>query len=233
MELAYLVRLLEHNKFERTNLPLSSPLVVHGIAGSGKSTILTTFHHHYPAHPIFSHSPTLLDPSNRIYQQCITTDSVPDGAIVDEYNYKALDYSHCLALFGDPLQLPHSLQPHYYSSRTHRYGPKLTSLLNNLFHLSITSLAPVDSLDYADPFAVDPSGFTIADEEVYNFVSQQVPGTLLPLDTVGLEYSSVSFYCSDLRRCVVLRPLSTFIALTRAKGNLTIFDFNARFSSTT
>lgn len=234
MERSTLINLLLLHKFEH-KINTEGIIVVHGIAGTGKTTLLRTLFSAYPSLVIGSPRPCYLDKANKISQVCLSCFPNTLCDIVDEYHLLESFPEPKLAIFGDPCQCTYIERlriPNYTSFRTHRFGKSTAALLNKLFDLNIESVkAQDDTVEYFDPFAVDPSEHISASEkEVLEFVGDQVETTSSE-ELAGLEFSEVTFYCTTLAGAVQENPAKTFISLTRHTSKLTIGELNARSDS--
>nr|QIQ53106.1 TGB1 [Hosta virus X] len=166
--------------FERTNTPLTKPLVIHAVAGAGKTTLLRDF---LRANPL-TNAQTLGTPD------CPTLDgayirpfSGPVANLVnilDEYTAQPVTGSWDV-LVADPLQhYERAKLPHYICKRSHRLCPATARLLRKL-GLDIHSYREDESeISFSDIF------------------SGQLEGTVLPLTPLCkdlLERHSCPFKC--------------------------------------
>lgn len=114
--------LLTHS-FQRTSQPLTHPLVVHGVPGSGKSHLIKTLIKDptvqaYTAGAPYGHDLTQAGvlPISR-YQP----DRSRSLIILDEYQIAPLEtITNYTTLFGDPYQGPTRLPAHYIKTTSHR-----------------------------------------------------------------------------------------------------------------
>nr|AAY51615.1 TGBp1 [Pepino mosaic virus] len=234
MERSTLINLLQLHHF-RPKLSVEGVIVVHGIAGTGKTTLLRTLFSAYPNLVIGSPRPCYLDKANNISQVCLSCFPNTLCDIVDEYHLLESYQEPTLALFGDPCQctfIERLRIPHYTSFRTHRFGKSTAELLNKLFQLQIVSVKQEDDIvEFFDPFQVDPTeNISASEEEVLEFVSDQVVTTSSE-ELAGLEFTETTFYCTTLAAAVTKNPARTFISLTRHTQKLTIGELNARIDS--
>lgn len=123
MKLNELDFLLTSQGFERTNYPLSFPLVVHGVPGCGKSTLIKTLLVDTNTAARTCGTPygtTLQHPGVLATRDHPIAPSI-DRRILDEYQLAdTRSISAFNVLFGDPYQGPFRLPPHYCKSLSHR-----------------------------------------------------------------------------------------------------------------
>lgn len=123
MKLNELDLLLTSQGFERTNYPLSFPLVIHGVPGCGKSTIIKTLlaDINTTARTCGTAYGATLQHSGVLPVQDHPVAPSIDRRILDEYQ---LADTRIIAtfnvLFGDPYQGHFRLPPHYVKSLSHR-----------------------------------------------------------------------------------------------------------------
>lgn len=234
MERSTLINLLQLHHFE-PKLSVEGIIVVHGIAGTGKTTLLRTLFSAYPSLVIGSPRPCYLDKQNKISQVCLSCFPNTHCDIVDEYHLLENFLEPKLAIFGDPCQCTYIERlrvPHYTSFRTHRFGKSTAEILNKLFDLNIVSVKKEDDIvEFFNPFEVDPTEhISASEEEVLDFVSDQLVTTSSE-ELAGLEFAETTFYCTTLAAAVAENPAKTFISLTRHTHKLTIGELNARSNS--
>ncbi|ABG48661.1 ORF 2 [Malva mosaic virus] len=227
MELDYLIKLLEFNNFPRTNLDFSLPLVVHGVAGCGKSTIISKLAKAFPTLVVASFTPQILDGNTGRKQ--VAVDGSPVD-ILDEY-LSGPTPSVRLALFCDPLQYSCEKPrlPHFISLTTHRFCPLTADFLNSKFGCEIISLRQ-DSCEIveADPFATDPEGVVITFEPEVKSILERHQCFPTDISTLwGKNLETVSVYLSSFDTCLDSFRTDLFLSLTRHTKKLLVFDFNA------
>lgn len=123
MKLNELDFLLTSQGFKRTNYPLSFPLVIHGVPGCGKSTIIKTLLADINTTARTCGSPyghTLQHPGVLPVQSHPVAPST-DRRILDEYQLADSGTTSAFnVLFGDPYQGHFRLSPHYTKTLSHR-----------------------------------------------------------------------------------------------------------------
>ncbi|AAB32332.1 26 kda polypeptide [Potato aucuba mosaic virus] len=232
MEYSFLVRLLDHYGFERTTEKIvpGQPIVVQGIAGCGKTTLLRNFHQEYPSIPIYSCFPQKIS-ENSEELQLLAKARFTASAILDEYLAHKFDYQKCLAVFADPLQYSHlgALRPHYQTS-------KHIGLVLVLLILSLRNWIPIESLlseektilKECDPYATDPIGQIIAsNHEVLNYIKPQAVEAICSCEVLGKEFQTVScYYQSHKLEDSAEERRGLYIAISRAKSAVLLFDLD-------
>ncbi|AAW67747.1 TGB 1 [Mint virus X] len=172
--------------FTRTSLPLSKPIVVHTVAGAGKTTFIRRLIRHAPF-------PTAItggtpDPPH-ISGQRITAPPGPAN-IVDEY--PLVDWAGADVIFADPLQhRGPTLPAHYTSSITHRFGRATCELLSK-FGITAESNKE-DEVFFGWAFADDPEGAVIClDAEAQSLASWNGLEHLKPCEALGATFPVVT-----------------------------------------
>nr|UOF93381.1 triple gene block 1 protein [Plantago yellow mosaic virus] len=124
------ISLLEQFKFQRTKEPLSTPLVVHAVAGAGKSTLIRAALEADPSIRAYTHG--VPDPPSLDANSILSFNPNPPSHttnLLDEYPVR--DPPKAFAcLLADPLQ--HTgvkKRPHFISRKSHRLGPSTAKLL--------------------------------------------------------------------------------------------------------
>lgn len=127
-----LIDLLTANGYSRTDHPISKPLVIHAVAGAGKTTLIRQFLKENPA----INAQTLGTPDKpNLSRKMIRPHTGPKANhfnILDEYCAQPLKGSWD-AVFADPLQHPdYALEPHFIKETSHRLGPSTCRLISEL-----------------------------------------------------------------------------------------------------
>ena len=231
MELDYLIKLLNFNGFTRTSRPFSLPLVIHGVAGCGKSTIISKVSCAYPSLVSASFSPQLLDADSGRRQVPVAGSAVD---LLDEY-LAGPNPPVRLAKFCDPLQYDCQLpeEPHYKALHSYRFCPATAGLLNKIFGCHIVSkLDTSASIRFADAFTEDPEGQVVTFEpELESLLTAHGCPTTPVADLWGRNIPYVSVYTSSIGYALENYRSSLFLALTRHQKQLLIFDLDARTDS--
>lgn len=209
-----LTALLIANGYTRTDLPISKPLVIHAVAGAGKTTLIRQFLHQHSA----TNAQTLGTPDKpNLSRKMIRQFSMPKANhfnILDEYCAQPLKGSWD-AVFADPLQHPdYALEPHFIKEISHRLGPSTCELIS-----SLGILIYPDSEDQVvtrkGVFESELFGVVIAlDEAIFQLASRHGLKPLCPKATIGLQFPVVTVL-SSLALEQVEDSTALYIALTR------------------
>nr|BAU68242.1 25 kDa protein [Cactus virus X] len=210
-----LTALLIANGYTRTDLPISKPLVIHAVAGAGKTTLIRQFLHQHSA----TNAQTLGTPdkpnlSRKMIRQfsmpkanhfnivvtvlsSLALEQVEDSTALyialtrhtlDEYCAQPLKGSWD-AVFADPLQHPdYALEPHFIKETSHRLGPSTCELIS-----SLGILIYPDSEDQVvtrkGVFESELFGVVIAlDEAIFQLAGRHGLKPLCPKATIGLQF---------------------------------------------
>ena len=206
--------LLIANGYTRTDLPISKPLVIHAVAGAGKTTLIRQFLHQHSA----TNAQTLGTPDKpNLSRKMIRQFSMPKANhfnILDEYCAQPLKGSWD-AVFADPLQHPdYALEPHFIKETSHRLGPSTCELIS-----SLGILIYPDSEDQVvtrkGVFESELFGVVIAlDEAIFQLASRHGLKPLCPKATIGLQFPVVTVL-SSLALEQIEDSTALYIALTR------------------
>lgn len=224
--------ILEEASFVRTNFPLSQPLVVHGVPGSGKTTVVKKLLKFEPAlKAITAGVPFHNFDNSGLHKKEESFSGEVD--IVDEYPIFDLRRVKSDLVLCDPFQ--HSgrtLDAHYISLRSHRFGRNTASLLKT-FGLNIVA-EKEDEVEFGCCFTEDPEGTIIAFEpDIVELLIKHQVQAKLPEEVLGNNDDVVTFYTSkeELRRDD--QEFNRFyISLTRHKRKLKILSPDASFKPT-
>nr|QQG34621.1 TGB1 [Yucca alphaflexivirus 1] len=212
----FLLTLLDSNaSYTRTSIPLSLPLVVHAVAGAGKTHLLTQLLHSCPSVTVH----TLGAP--------IPRDSTCRGSggdlrvfnVLDEYQIAA-DTSSYQALFGDPLQGPSDKaypDAHYVNTTSLRFGRQTCQLLNSI-GITCSSVRP-DQVVVQRPFGAEPRGQVIAlDSEGFEYLRAHQLQPRRPCELAGQTFDECTVLVT--RRLRDYQSNELYIALTRHRYSL-------------
>nr|WDD63199.1 triple gene block protein 1 [Miscanthus virus M] len=207
------LRAIKNQGFQRTELDFSHPIVVHGVPGCGKTTLLREL----------NNDPNIVVVSNRTdccknlhgysFHQERSTGKLN---ILDEYT-EAEDIVGFDFLFGDPLQSKDQtkIRPaHFIKELSLRVPKEVCTLLSNL-GFSIKSEVEGE-VRYFDLFEDPGSGERVTpDKEIAEYASRQGINLKCSCEIQGLEFEEVIVYLqsTDISK---FRP-EFFISCTRAK----------------
>nr|AIL23156.1 TGB1 [Asparagus virus 3] len=228
MEVNYIVELLDFLGFSRSTRPFSLPLVVHGVAGSGKTHLLRKVSLHFPHLTHSSFTPQIIDPDSGRKQKLVTSEPTD---LLDEY-LGGPNPTVSLLKVCDPLQYdcPDPEVPHYVSLVTRRFCPRTANLLNTLFGCHITSLVSADcDIQIHDPYVDDPSGTVVTFTSDIHTLLTSHGCTPTPVSELwGVNLRVVSCYLQSLEDALCHHRAPLFLTLTRHTAELHIFLFDAR-----
>nr|UCJ00506.1 triple gene block 1 [Cherry twisted leaf associated virus] len=213
-------KLLDAN-FSRTSYSLSFPIVVHGVPGCGKSTLVKNL---LDLEEFSAQSYGVVRPTNlagRGVEKALLP-LQPGFNILDEYlsgpSYEGFDL-----LLSDPYQnFRRPLTAHFVNTNTYRFGVSVCNLLNSL-GFEINSVRGEDTeLIFGKIFGGEIKGEIICFEpEVESLLRGHSAKFHHPCELRGAEFEHVTFITahSDLQE--IVGP-DLYVALTRASKSLTI-----------
>lgn len=215
----HFINLLIEEGYVRTNEILTDTLVVHAVAGAGKSTLIRKFILQHPHARAYTHG--VPDPPN-LEGRFIQAFKGPDSThfnILDEYCAEPLSGSWNV-LIADPLQhKSQALRPHYIKKTSHRLGKATCSLLTSV-GLEVTSEKEEDVVDYRGVFEGPLFGTVIAlDSTARTLLCRHGIQPLCPSEVLGSEFDEVTVV-SELPLHQVRLKHSLYIALTRHRKSL-------------
>ncbi|QVE55510.1 triple gene block 1 [Pomes virus Greece] len=202
--------------FKRTNLPISFPLIVHGVPGCGK----TRFIKNLLSNPLFNaQTYGSVVPFNLAGRGIARAPSplLSGFNILDEYlsgpTVEGFDI-----LLSDPYQnFQQPRSAHYTNSVTHRFGPSICQLLQSL-GFEISSARSEDTeVEIRNIFHSRLIGEVIAFEpQAIDLLNRHSAKFSHPCEIRGAEFDEVTFVSAsrDLQSIV---GADLYISLTRAK----------------
>nr|BAU45630.1 triple gene block protein1 [Alternanthera mosaic virus] len=210
----HFINLLIEEGYVRTNEILSDVLVVHAVAGAGKSTLIRKFIHQHPQARAYTHG--VPDPPN-LEGRFIQPFKTPDPShfnILDEYCAEPLTGAWSV-LIADPLQhRAQALRPHYIKKESHRLGAATCRLLTQV-GLEVHSHREEDEVDYKGVFEGPLYGTVIAlDATVRALLLKHGVHPLCPAEVLGSEFEETTVV-SELPLSQIKFKHALYIALTR------------------
>ncbi|QLI58026.1 triple gene block protein 1 [Rubus virus 1] len=226
-----ILELLEEFDFERTSFPFSSPLVIHAVPGSGKTSLLREALLLDPTISVCTFGePDKTNLEGRYIQPAIgCSPSEEEFYVLDEYlsgNWKG----NWKVLLSDPFQNSgHCLAAHFVKRVTKRFGKSTCKLLKEL-GWSVES-DKEDEVTFEELIGSTPSGLTIClEKDVEGYLKGHNCPFKKPCQVRGLTEELVSVVVSrDLKD---LFSPELFVALTRHTRKLRILMLNVANRST-
>lgn len=216
-----LKNLIEANGFTATGNNIADKIVIHGVAGCGKSTLTKALakDENYNVVNILSKEEFDLAGSC-IKREIVTFDNKIN--VLDEY--LSVDcHDGFQVLLADPFQykkIPYSAN--YIKKKSHRFKKELIPLL---LEIGIEAEAEEEGLCIikGSAYEEEPKGRIISiEEEVVEYVSKHGLNVCYPSCVQGQEFEIVTLYHSkELRE---LERSELYIALTRVKNELRILQ---------
>nr|ABV56204.1 ORF2 [Apple stem pitting virus] len=208
--------------FERTVEPLSDPIVVHAVPGSGKTTLIkqALLRNHNIEAVTFGVTEKANIHGTYIKKARQGQRGRGNYSILDEY--LSDEYStgfNCL--FSDPYQNHGDcLGAHFMGRCSHRFGNQTVQLLRDLGYNIASS--KVDMVEKKNIFQlIDPEGVVLClEKEVEDFLKWHNVEYKLPCQVGGATYDTVAFIHDKPLENLVGPDL--FVALTRHKSKLVL-----------
>nr|WAB21243.1 triple gene block protein 2 [Banmivirus BanMMV] len=216
-----LKKLIEDNGFLATGNAITDKIVIHGVAGCGKSTLakaLIKDENYNVVNPLSSEA---FDITGRYIKREIVTFNDKIN-VLDEY--LSVDcHDGFQVLLADPFQYKKTpYLANYIKRSSHRFKKELIPLL---LEIEIEAEAESEGLHIikGSAYEEEPRGTIITlEEEVAKYVSGHGLSINYPDCVQGLEFETVTLYhCKNL--CELERS-GLYIALTRAKNELRILQ---------
>uniref|UniRef100_A0AAU7L256 Triple gene block 1 n=1 Tax=Hibiscus chlorotic speck associated virus 1 TaxID=3143942 RepID=A0AAU7L256_9VIRU len=232
MKMNSLEKILIDADFERTNLPWSKPIVVHGVPGSGKTTVINLLIGKDPTISAISGGASIHNfDGSAIHRR--SREYIGNVKIVDEYpifNDPIVDNSDII--FCDPFQhCSNTRKAHFISLKTKRFGSETSSLLKK-FNLHIES-QKVDKVFLGCCYQEDPEGQILAfEKDICDLLNKHRVEYKSPEDILGSNCDKVTFYTSKEQLTREDPDFWKFyICMTRHRNQLKILSPNASFTA--
>uniref|UniRef100_A0AAU7L1V8 Triple gene block 1 n=1 Tax=Hibiscus chlorotic speck associated virus 2 TaxID=3143943 RepID=A0AAU7L1V8_9VIRU len=232
MKMNSLEEILTNNSFTRTKLPLSDPIVVHGVPGSGKTSAIEEIIKRDPFVTAISGGAALHNfDGSAIHRR--DKDYIGNPRVIDEYPlFNDLIVDNSSLVFCDPFQhYNNTRKAHFVSFKTHRFGAETCSLLK-VFNLDILS-SKVDRVIFGCCYKEDPEGQILAfEEDICSLLDKHGIEYKSPENILGANCDKVTFYTSKEQ---LFRDDPDFwkfyICMTRHREKLKILSPNATFTA--
>nr|BDX36171.1 triple gene block protein 1 [Plantago asiatica mosaic virus] len=215
------VTALTTNNFQRTSTPISKPLVVHAVAGAGKTTLIQNLlpdHSNLSAQTAGTPQPPNLTGAFIRKLTCPESNKIN---LLDEYvALQPLKGSWDVVL-ADPLQ--HSgpaLRPHFVKSVSHRLCPETTKLISKLICPCTSSRSENSTIQFSGLFDGPLLGTIIAlDSTTQALLRAHKAPFLCPTAALGLEFDVVTVVSSQPLE-EVQDKVGLYVSLSRHRHQL-------------
>lgn len=224
--------------FQRTQQPLSFPVVIHGVPGCGKSTFIKA---------ALANPNAVARTLGAPYGDSLATEGVrthsPNESftqplrILDEYQLgERSTTSKYNLLFGDPYQGPFRLPPHFIKSVSHRVPRPVANFLRSR-GFNLESETP-GVLITAHPFHPDSATQILSSDKTFHLgtsskqlCSSHLVNSYCPSELAGSEFQRVAlvYHSTELKN-----KTAFYVACTRTRHTLCLVSdqFN-EFCTTT
>nr|AMN10084.1 triple gene block protein 1 [Plantago asiatica mosaic virus] len=212
---------LTSNNFQRTNTPLSKPLVIHAVAGAGKTTLIQNL---LPEHPNLAAQTAGNPQTPNLTGAFIRKLTCPESNklnLLDEYAALQPLKGSWDVVLADPLQHPGlALRPHFIKSVSHRLCPATTRLISKLVCPCTSSRTDESTIQFSGLFEGPLLGTIIAlDQTTQNLLAAHNAPFLCPTAALGLEFDTVTI-ASALPLEEVPDKVGLYISLSRHRSQL-------------
>ncbi|QED44452.1 TGB1 [Garlic virus H] len=225
MKTSVLIQLLSNSGFQRTTAPFDEALVIHGVPGCGKSSLIKSLINHQSVIAYTLGAPygkTLAHPGVQRLTHASPT-SEAETRILDEYQLGSEeDLKQFNVLVGDPFQGHSTRCAHFIKNVSHRVPRPVCVFLNSLgYDIQSDVEGTLKHLPVFDSYGRGPKGVVIHLGPVSCQLTQtyRIPSKT-PLEVQGLEFEEVTlvYHSSELP----VNSENFFIAATRASSRLNI-----------
>uniref|UniRef100_A0AAU7L1X9 Triple gene block 1 n=1 Tax=Hibiscus chlorotic speck associated virus 3 TaxID=3143944 RepID=A0AAU7L1X9_9VIRU len=231
MKMNNIVEILENFNFQRTNKPWSEPLVVHGVPGSGKTSLVNKLIELDTSLTAFSGGSAVHNFSGTAIHRRGNS-LAGDVDILDEYPiFLDSALSPKKLILCDPFQHKNRVEvAHFISFKTHRFGNETCAILS-IFGLHIETEL-VDRVILGCCYKEEPEGKIVAfEKDICDLLRRHNIAYSEPEEILGSNCDKVTFYTSteDLKR---EHPefWKFYVCLTRHRTQLKILSPYATFT---
>nr|UTM72619.1 triple gene block protein 2 [Banmivirus BanMMV]UTM72629.1 triple gene block protein 2 [Banmivirus BanMMV]UUL90892.1 triple gene block protein 2 [Banmivirus BanMMV] len=213
--------LIENFGFTATDSPITSQIVIHGVAGSGKSTLTKELAKDTNFNVVNILSKEEFNLAGQFISKSLATFENKIN-VLDEY-LAVNSHEGFQVLLADPFQYKKKPYPaNYIKNKSHRFKKELIPILSEI---SIELEAEKEGLEVVkgSAYEIEPEGQIISvEEDVSEYVEKHGLQVHNSNCVQGQEFEVVTFYHNkDLRE---LNRSEVYIALTRVKTKLKILQ---------
>nr|WAB21363.1 triple gene block protein 2 [Banmivirus BanMMV] len=214
-------QLIESFGFVATDNPITDKIIIHGVAGCGKSTLTKELIKDSNFNVVNALSDEKFDLTGQFIGRELVT-FVDKINVLDEY-LSVDDHKGFQVLLADPFQyVKKPYLANYIKKESHRFKKELVPILSDL---EIEVKADKGGLNVikGSAYNIEPKGRVICvEEEVKNYVSEHGLDVCYPCCVQGQEFEVVTFYHrGELKE---LSRSDLYIALTRVKTELRLLQ---------
>nr|WAB21283.1 triple gene block protein 2 [Banmivirus BanMMV] len=216
-----LKQLIKNSGFVATDNPITDRIVIHGVAGSGKSTLTREL----IKDSNFNVVNALSDEKFNLIGQYIKKELI---AFEDKINildeYLSVDHHEGFqVLLADPFQ--YTQKPYlanFIKKQSHRFKRELVPILSEL-GIEVEAEEAGLGITRGSAYDIEPKGQVICiEEEVAKYVSEHGLNVCYPRCVQGQEFEVVTLY--HKRNLQELNRSDLYIALTRVKKELRLLQ---------
>nr|WAB21408.1 triple gene block protein 2 [Banmivirus BanMMV] len=212
---------IESFGFVATNNPITDKIVIHGVAGCGKSTLTKELIKDSNFNVVNALSDEKFDLTGR-YIRREPIASVDKINVLDEY-LSVDNHEGFQVLLADPFQ--YNQKPYlanYINRKSHRFKKELVPILSEL-GIEVEVEEGGLNIIRGSAYDIEPKGKVICiEEEVARYVSEHGLDILYPRCVQGQEFEVVTFYHREELKELCRSDL--YIALTRVKKELRLLQ---------
>lgn len=216
-----LKQLIENFGFLATDSPIKERIVIHGVAGCGKSTFTKELIKDSNFNVVNALSDEKFNLTGQYIKKELTTFADKIN-VLDEY-LSVDNHEGFQILLADPFQ--YTQRPYianYIKKKSHRFRKELVPILSEL-EIEVEAEEEGLKIIKGSAYDVEPKGRVICvEEEVAKYVSKHGLDISFPCCVQGLEFEVVTFYHrEELRK---LSRSDLYIALTRVRTELRLLQ---------